>query len=172
MQFVKNIIDQFKDPELLMIIGGVIIALIFLRVIKNFLDRHRLLRVIIVGSLLVGLLLGIWWFIDHRKDFYSNNSTSFVEGEIVNVSSAIRKIEIHVKDNGSNIKNKEGNLISGRNVIVDIDMNCKFINSKGKTIKFDDLGFYDNVRIYTKQSKISDTSRDTLTGVKVIQKSK
>lgn len=170
MNFFSNIIEQFKNPELLMILGGIVIALILLRVFKNFLDRHRILRIFVVGIILVGLLLGVWWFIDNRKDFYSDSVNTYVYGEVVNISSAVRKVELKVTR--SNVKNKAGKLITDNNIIVDIDMNCKFLDNKGKEIKFSDIGFYDTVQIYTKQGTINDISRDTLSGVKVILKSR
>ena len=51
-------------------------------------------------------------------------------------------------------------------------MNCKFLDNKGKEIKFSDIGFYDTVQIYTKQGTINDISRDTLSGVKVVLKNR
>lgn len=164
----KNIAHQFMDPELLIIIGCIIVALIVLRIFNNFLSRHRILKIAVVGVVIIALVLGIIWFINNRKDFYSNNAKSFVSGEVKNISSALRKVEIKVTS--SNVKYNNTYLLNDRIVVVDMDYNCKFLDKNGKEISFDDIGFYDTVQIYVKESNINDTSKENLKGVKLILK--
>lgn len=169
METIKNMINLFKDPQLLIIIGCLIVALILFRVFSNFLARHRILKIAVIGLILVCLVIGIFWFVDHRTDFYSNNVTNYVYGEVRNISSAVRKIELNVTR--TNVKNKDGRSISDKTVVVDVDANCKFLDKNGKEISFNDIGFYDTVQIYVKENKIYDVSKDTLSGVKVVLKS-
>ena len=68
------------------------------------------------------------------------------------------------------MKNKEGKSISDKTVVVDVDVNCKFLDKNGKEISFNDIGFYDTVQIYVKENKIDDVSKDTLSGVKIVLK--
>lgn len=169
MEIFKNMINQFKDPQLLIIIGCLIVALILFRIFSNFLARHRILKIAVIGAILVCLVIGIFWFVDHRTDFYSNNVTNYVYGEVRNISSAVRKIELNVTR--TNVKNKDGKSISDKTVVVDVDANCKFLDKNGKEISFNDIGFYDTVQIYVKENKINDVSKDKLSGVKVVLKS-
>lgn len=168
METLNNIINQFKDPQLLIIIGCLIVALILFRVFSNFLARHRIMKVAVIGAILVCLVIGIIWFVDHRTDFYSNNVTNYVYGEVRNISSAVRKVELNVTR--TNVKNKEGKSISDKTVVVDVDVNCKFLDKNGKEISFNDIGFYDTVQIYVKENKIDNVSKDTLSGVKIVLK--
>lgn len=168
METFKNIINQFKDPELLIIIACIVVGLILLRVLGNVLLRHKILKIAVVGLVVMGVVFGIIWFVENRKEFYSETSTNYVYGEVKNISSAVRKVELKVIN--SNVKLKNGDSITDKNVVVDIDMNCKFLDKSGNEISFDDISFYDVVRIYVKQENISDISKDTLTGVKLIQK--
>lgn len=169
MQVFKNIIEQFMDKELLIIIGCIIVFLILLRVLSNFLSRHKLIKTILIGVILVLLVLGIFWFVENRKDFYSNNATRYVYGEVKNISSAVRKVEIRVTK--SNIKYKaSGYSLTDKTVVVDMDINCKFLDKNGKQISFNDINFYDTVQIYVKEDVINDLSRESLSGVKLIQK--
>ena len=160
METLKMIAQQFMDPELLIIIGCIIVALILLRVFSNFLSRHRILK--------LSLVLGIIWFINNRKDLYSDNTKTFVIGEVKNISSAVRKVELKVIT--SNIKYKHTNLLNDRLVVVNIGANCKFIDNNGKEIDFDDISFYDTVQIYVKENNIDDTQKENLNGVKVVLK--
>lgn len=169
MEIFKNMINQFKDPQLLIIIGCLVVALILFRVFSNFLARHRILKIAVIGLILVCLVIGIFWFVDHRTDFYSNNVTNYVYGEVRNISSAVRKIELNVTR--TNVKNKDGRSISDKTVVVDVDANCKFLDKNSKEISFNDIGFYDTVQIYVKENKINDVSKDKLSGVKVVLKS-
>jgi uncharacterized protein YacL len=164
----KSIINQFKDPELLMIIAGMVIGLILLRIFSNFLSRHRILKIGVIGVILITLVLGIFWFVDNRKDFYSNNVNTFVYGEVKNISSAVRKIELKVTR--TNVKNYTGKPIVDSLVVINVDKNCKFIDKDAKEISFNDIGFYDTVQVYVKENKIEDTEKDTLSGVKLVLK--
>lgn len=168
MEVFNSIINQFKDPELLLIIGCIIVALILLRVFSNFLSRHRLIKIAVIGAIILSVVFSIFWFVNNRKDFYSNNATKYVYGEVKNISSAVRKIEIKVTK--SNINDKKGKNINDELVVTDIDINCKFLDDKGNEIKFEDIGFYDTVQIYVKENTIDDVSKDTLSGVKVVLK--
>lgn len=168
METLKNIAQQFMDPELLIIIGCIIVALILLRVFSNFLSRHRIIKIAVIGVVILSLVLGIIWFINNRKDFYSDNTRTFVTGEVKNISSAVRKIEVKVIS--SNVKYKKANLLNDRLVVVDVDLNCKFVDKNGKEISFDDIDFYDTVQIYVKENNIDDTSKESLSGVKVVRK--
>ena len=113
-------------------------------------------------------MIGIIWFVNNRKDFYSDNTRTFVTGEVKNISSAVRKIEVKVIS--SNVKYKKANLLNDRLVVVDVDLNCKFVDKNGKEISFDDIDFYDTVQIYVKENNIDDTSKESLSGVKVVRK--
>ncbi len=168
METIKNIVQQFMDPELLIIIGCIIIALILLRVFSNFLSRHRIIKIAVIGVVILSLVIGIIWFVNNRKDFYSDNTRTFVTGEVKNISSAVRKIEVKVIS--SNVKYKKANLLNDRLVVVDVDLNCKFVDKNGKEISFDDIDFYDTVQIYVKENNIDDTSKESLSGVKVVRK--
>lgn len=168
MEVFKSIINQFMDPELLIIIACIIVALILLRIFGNFLSRHRIVKIAVIGLIGITFVIGIFWFVDHRTDFYSNNVTNYVYGEVKNISSAVRKVELKVTR--TNVKNKEGKSISDKTVVVDVDVNCKFIDNKGNEISFNDVGFYDTVQIYVKEKKINDVSKDTLSGVKLVLK--
>ncbi len=168
METLKNIAQQFMDPELLIIIGCIIVALILLRVFSNFLSRHRIVKIAVIGVVILSLVLGIIWFVNNRKDFYSDNTRTFVTGEVKNISSAVRKIEVKVIS--SNVKYKKANLLNDRLVVVDVDLNCKFVDKNGKEISFDDIDFYDTVQIYVKENNIDDTSKESLSGVKVVRK--
>lgn len=168
METIKNMVQQFMDPELLIIIGCIIIALILLRVFSNFLSRHRIIKIAVIGVVILSLVIGIIWFVNNRKDFYSDNTRTFVTGEVKNISSAVRKIEVKVIS--SNVKYKKANLLNDRLVVVDVDLNCKFVDKNGKEISFDDIDFYDTVQIYVKENNIDDTSKESLSGVKVVRK--
>lgn len=168
METIKNIVQQFMDPELLIIIGCIIIALILLRVFSNFLSRHRIIKIAVVGVVILSLVIGIIWFVNNRKDFYSDNTRTFVTGEVKNISSAVRKIEVKVIS--SNVKYKKANLLNDRLVVVDVDLNCKFVDKNGREISFNDIDFYDTVQIYVKENNIDDTSKESLSGVKVVRK--
>lgn len=168
METIKNIVQQFMDPELLIIIGCIIIALILLRVFSNFLSRHRIIKIAVIGVVILSLVIGIIWFVNNRKDFYSDNTRTFVTGEVKNISSAVRKIEVKVIS--SDVKYKKANLLNDRLVVVDVDLNCKFVDKNGKEISFDDIDFYDTVQIYVKENNIDDTSKESLSGVKVVRK--
>lgn len=168
METIKNIVQQFMDPELLIIIGCIIIALILLRVFSNFLSRHRIIKIAVIGVVILSLVIGIIWFVNNRKDFYSDNTRTFVTGEVKNISSAVRKIEVKVIS--SNVKYKKANLLNDRLVVVDVDLNCKFVDKNGKEISFNDIDFYDTVQIYVKENNIDDTSKESLSGVKVVRK--
>ena len=168
METLKMIAQQFMDPELLIIIGGIIVALILLRVFSNFLSRHKILKIAVVGVVILSLVLGIIWFINNRKDLYSDNTKTFVIGEVKNISSAVRKVELKVIT--SNVKYKHTNLLNDRLVVVNIGANCKFIDNNGKEIDFDDISFYDTVQIYVKENNIDDTQKENLNGVKVVLK--
>lgn len=168
METIKNIVQQFMDPELLIIIGCIIIALILLRVFSNFLSRHRIIKIAVIGVVILSLVIGIIWFVNNRKDFYSDNTRTFVTGEVKDISSAVRKIEVKVIS--SNVKYKKANLLNDRLVVVDVDLNCKFVDKNGKEISFDDIDFYDTVQIYVKENNIDDTSKESLSGVKVVRK--
>ena len=113
-------------------------------------------------------MLGIIWFINNRKDLYSDNTKTFVTGEVKNISSAVRKVELKVIT--SNVKYKHTNLLNDRLVVVNIGANCKFIDNNGKEIDFDDISFYDTVQIYVKENNIDDTQKENLNGVKVVLK--
>lgn len=168
METIKNIVQQFMDPELLIIIGCIIIALILLRVFSNFLSRHRIIKIAVIGVVILSLVIGIIWFVNNRKDFYSDNTRTFVTGEVKNISSAVRKIEVKVIS--SNVKYKKANLLNDRLVVVDVDLNCKFVDKNGREISFNDIDFYDTVQIYVKENNIDDTSKESLSGVKVVRK--
>ncbi len=168
METIKNIVQQFMDPELLIIIGCIIIALILLRVFSNFLSRHRIIKIAVIGVVILSLVIGIIWFVNNRKDFYSDNTRTFVTGEVKDISSAVRKIEVKVIS--SNVKYKKANLLNDRLVVVDVDLNCKFVDKNGKEISFNDIDFYDTVQIYVKENNIDDTSKESLSGVKVVRK--
>lgn len=168
MEMFKSIINQFKDPELLIIIAGMVVCLILLRIFSNFLSRHRIIKIGVIGVILITLVLGIFWFVDNRKDFYSNNVNTYVYGEVKNISSAVRKVELKVTR--TNVKNNTGKSITDSLVVVNVDKNCKFLDKDGKEISFNDIGFYDTVQIYVKESKIDDVSKDALSGVKLVLK--
>ena len=51
------IAQQFMDPELLIIIGCIIVALILLRVFSNFLSRHKILKIAVVNLVNCSLFL-------------------------------------------------------------------------------------------------------------------
>lgn len=133
-------------------------------------SRHRILKIAVIGIIFVLLIVGIFWFVDNRKDFYSNNAKNFVTGEVKNISSAVRKVELKVIS--SNLTYEKSHLLNDRLVVVNVDMNCKFLDSKGNEISFNDIGFYDTVQIYVKESNIDDTEKETLSGVKLILKNK
>ena len=168
MDVLKNIINQFMDLELLIIIGCIVVFLVLLRVFNNFLSRHRILRVGVIGIILINLVIGIFWLVEHRTDFYSNTVTNYVYGEVKNISSAVRKVEIKVSR--ANVKNKEGKSIINSTIVVDMDINSKFLDDKGNEISFNDIGFYDTVQIYVKEKKINDIAKDKLSGVKLVLK--
>ena len=67
-------------------------------------------------------------------------------------------------------KNNTGKSITDSLVVVNVDKNCKFLDKGGKEISFNDIGFYDTVQIYVKESKIDDVSKDALSGVKLVLK--
>lgn len=168
METLKSIFSQFMDKELLIIIGCIIVALILLRVLGNFLSRHRILKIAVIGIIFVLLIIGIFWLIDNRRDLYSNNATKYVTGEVKNISSAVRKVEVKVIS--SNVTYGKVHFLNDRTVVVDIDMNCKFLDNKGNEISFNDIGFYDTVQIYVKENNIDDDLKETLSGVKLILK--
>lgn len=168
MDTFKSIINQFMDPELLTIIGCIIVALILLRIFNNFLSRHKILKIASIGAILTALVVGLFWFVDNRTDFYSNNVTNYVYGEVKNISSAVRKVELKVTR--TNVKNKEGKSVTDQIVIVDVDINCKFLDNKGNEISFNDIGFYDTVQMYVKEKKINNVQKDTLSAVKLVLK--
>ena len=168
MEILKNIFYQFLDKELLAIIGGIIIFLILLRVLSNFLFRHKILKISVIGIILILIILGVFWIVDNRKDLYSNSSSKYVIGEVKNISSVARKIEVKVIS--SNLKNKNGYLLNDEIVIVNIDINCKFLDKRGNEITFNDIAFYDTVQVYVKENIVEDTKKDNLSGIKVILK--
>lgn len=168
MDVLKNIISQFMDLELLIIIGCIVIFLVLFRIFSNFLSRNKILKIGVIGIILINVIIGIFWFLDNKTEFYSNNVTNYVYGEVKNISSAVRKVELKVTR--TNVKNKEGKSITDRIVIIDIDRNCKFIDYKGNEISFNDIGFYDIVQIYVKEKNINDLKKDTLSGVKLVLK--
>ena len=149
MDTVKAILNQFKDPELLIIIGCIIVALVLLRILSEFLSRHKVVKVVIIGAIILSLVVGVFWFVEHRKEYYSENSTSYVYGQVQDISSALRKIKVKVGN--TNVVLIGENTLATKNVIVDVDMNCKFLDNSGKEISFDDIAFYDSIKIYVKE---------------------
>lgn len=170
METLKNVVNEFKDPKLLMILLGIGLLLILLRILSNFFLHHKLIKVAIVGGILICLIMGVFWFVDNRKDFYSNSSRYYVYGEVKNVSSTLRKIDLSVIK--SNVKDNNLYNLEYSNVIVDIDINCKILDDLGKEISLGEIEILDTVQIFVKESSIKDLSNYTLSGIKIIQKSK
>ena len=92
------IAQQFMDPELLIIIGCIIVALILLRVFSNFLSRHKILKIAVVGDapsdlmaaksagmVFVGVLTGIdrksanEYFLSHNADYIFEDVTQLID---------------------------------------------------------------------------------------------
>src|SRR5574344_1906465 len=168
MEVLKNIINQFMDPQLLIIIGCLILALILLRVLNNFLSRHKVLKVVVIGAILVSVAASVFWIIDHREEFYSSAATHYVYGQVKDVNSGVNKIDVQVTR--SNLTFGKSNLLNGKKVTLNVNKNCKFIDKNGKNISFSDIGYSDTVQIYVLESNIDDVSSESLTAVKVILK--
>lgn len=169
MSILKEILEQFKNPELLAILAVIIIFLVLLRALSDALSRHKFLKIILIGSIVILFTLGVFWIIENRRELYSNSSKKYVYGNVQSISKELRRIDLYVTN--SNVLDEKYNKLEGTAVLVKIDINCKFVDNFGNEISFNDINMHDTLKISVKQKNVKDSS-ETLSGIKVIQKRK
>lgn len=157
-------ISDILNSQLLMTISMMVFTIILLVIINKIFDRHRKLKVVFLGTILIiGVALSYLVY-EKKSDINSVLYKNYVYGEIKVSSSGVRKIQLDVSQ--TNIKGIYQNDV----VIVSMIQNCKIYNSKNQEVKFEQLEYGDVVKIYCKEKKYNKLDDSKLTGVRILVK--
>ena len=135
------------DWILVSIIVGFFAIIFILNIFNKFLQRHKIVRIVVIGLAVLALIVaGVWYFF-YYNDLYNNTGGYYVYGRITGAITNDRMVQIN---------SIRTNLSRGGDgmVMVKIPKGTKIIDSKTNSqIKFGDLFNGDTIQIYCEELK-------------------
>ncbi len=157
-------LNDLLNSQLLMTISIMVFTLIILVIINRIFNKHRKLKIVFLGIILILGVLTSYLLYEKRTDIYSVMYKNYVLGEIRGISSGVKKIEVCADQ--TNIKG----IYNGDLVVLSMIQNCKIYDSNNKEVKFEELEYGDVVKIYCKEKEYDKSNNSKITGVRMVVK--
>ncbi len=157
---MENIISRV-DWILVSIIVGFFAIVLTLNIFSKFLQRHKFVRIALIGLAILALVVASLWYVFYYNDLYNNTGGYYVYGRITGAITNDRIVQIN---------SIRTNLSSGGDgmVMVKIPKGTKIIDSKTNSqIKFGDLFSGDTIQVYCEELK---DGEEIIKAIKVILK--
>lgn len=164
---MDEIISQYIDPELALIIIVAILSFIVLNILFRKVSMPVILKNIIVICVIAGI--GFWSYSYLEKEevsYFESLSNNYVVGKVRFVGKSVDKINIKLVSSNIPIKNKT-------EITVKVNSNTQYLLKKGYNpevkMAIDELKLGDVITIYCKENSLTGSGNE-ITARKIIKK--